>query len=357
MKVLEIMGSLHRGGAETMIMNYYRAFDKEKCQMDFVIHDRFENDYYDEAISLGAKVIELKTPGTVGAVKYIQNLIEVIQKNGPYDAIHIQTDYQAFLSVIAAKFSHIKNIIVHSHNTFFSKRMKFINRIVFSVFSVQRVACGREAGKAFFGNKNFIILNNAIDIEKFRKFNEVECKKNKHKIFGDAQVIGHLGRFNKQKNHDFIIDLAQSLLNTNENIVIACYGEGEEEVRIKNIVKERGLSNIIFMGVTNDVVSVYHMFDIFILPSLFEGFPVTLIESQLTGVYSLTSDKVSHKCDLGFNALKFLPLDVSVWKHEILEYLKSNTKKKNPTIENIDEFDVNVQWKKLYQIYKGEYSE
>ena len=106
------------------------------------------------------------------------------------------------------------------------------------------------------------------------------------------------------------------------------------------------------MGVTNDAALAYHIFDIFILPSLYEGFPVTLIEAQLSGVYSLTSDNVSNECDLGIGMLEFLPLDIVVWKQEIIKGIKIGSKRRNKISEISDGFDVNIQWKKLYEIYK-----
>lgn len=353
MKVLEIMGSLHRGGAETMIMNYYRAFDRKLCQMDFVIHGRFENDYYDEALSLGANIIETCSPGKIGIFKYIKNLKDIIKNYGPYDAIHIHTDYQAFLSVIAGKAMHINNIVVHSHSTNFTTTIKLLNRAVFCMANVQRIACGKAAGEAFFGKNNFIILNNAIDIRRILNVKYSECKENRRRLFGNAYVIGHLGRFSKAKNHKFIIELAHELAKEKQNIVFACYGEGEEENEIKEMAKERKLSNIYFMGITADVMTVYPMFDIFILPSLFEGFPVTLIESQLSNVYSITSNYVSKECDLGMNMLKFLPLEIELWKNEILNNITASHNKCN-NLKVFSEYDVNIQWKKLYQIYRHE---
>lgn len=352
MRVLEVMGSLHRGGAETMIMNYYRAFDKKVCQMDFIIHGRFENDYYDEAVALGANVIETESPGNVGIFKYIVNLIKIIRKYGPYDAIHIHTDYQAFLSVIAAKITHVNNIIVHSHCTSFSNIKKVLNRFVFNIFNVQRVACGKAAGETFFGNKPFIIINNAVDLKKFSVVDKEICKESKKQLFGNYFVIGHIGRFNKLKNHEFIVELAKTFSQIDENIIFVCYGEGEEEERIKKIVDENKISNIRFMGTTNDVVSAYNVFDLFILPSLKEGFPVTLIESQISGVYSLTSDNVSRECDLGMGILKFLPLEIDSWKNEILKIKDDDKTNRNIISEKTEDFNVDIQWKKLYKIYK-----
>lgn len=251
MRVLEIMGSLHRGGAETMIMNYYRAFDKKLCQMDFVIHARFPDDYYSEAKDMGAHIVELNRPGQVGAIKYIKSLKKAIQENGPYEAVHIHTNYQAFLSVIAAKAAGVKKIVVHSHNTMFPKGTILINRLIMDMIPVTRIGCGEAAGKAFFGAHKFKIINNAIPTDKFSSTTGTDYKAIKEKRFGRKKVIGHIGRFNVQKNHDFIIELADVMRN--DDVVFALYGEGEREEEIRKRVAEKGLQNmILFMGITND---------------------------------------------------------------------------------------------------------
>lgn len=352
MRVLEIMGSLHRGGAETMIMNYYRAFDKKLCQMDFVVHAEFENDYCKEAEGLGARIIHLDRPGEVGIHKYISALVAAMRQNGPYDAVHIHTNYQAFLGVIAAHRAGINNILVHSHTTKFTSMQIIINRLIMQIYGVKRLSCGERAAKAFFGNAKYQIINNAIDARKFRNVDEEKCIQLRKKLFGDHIVIGNLGRLHPPKNHAFMLDVMEQLVKKNPSIILALYGEGEKEYEIKKLVADKKLaSNVFFMGVTNDVVSTYHTFDLFILPSLWEGFPVTLVEAQISGVPSLASNCVSNECDLGIGLLEYLPLDKDAWVNAILDLLD----KKNETLgdtEKIDNYDVNTQWKKLYEAYK-----
>lgn len=353
MKVLEIMGSLHRGGAETMIMNYYRAFDKQKCQMDFVIHARFIDDYCVEAESMGARIIELERPRKAGVINYIRSLTKIIKEYGPYEAVHIHTDYQAFLSVIAAKKAGIKKIIVHSHNTVFPKGTVLLNRIIMDLISVTRIGCGKAAGKAFFGSHKFEVINNAIKTKKFSNVNGIDYKKIKQERFGNKKVIGHIGRFNIQKNHDFIIELANSIRKENDNIIFALYGEGDREEEIRKKVAMRGLENVVlFMGVTNDTITAYHTFDTFILPSNWEGFPVTLVESQLSGVMSVASDRISSECDLKAGLIKFLPLNVTEWTKHIINILDTKKDDKRDVPAEVScKFDIDTQWKVLYRIY------
>lgn len=356
MRVLEILGSLHRGGAETMIMNYYRAFDKTLCQMDFVIHAEFENDYREEAKQLGARIFLLDRPGKIGSKRYIKELYDLIRTTGPYDAIHIHTNYQAFLSIIAAKRAKIKKIIVHSHSTKFPHGTVILNRVVMDFIPVKRLSCGEAAGKAFFGKHHFTIINNAINIEQFEKKSNYNYDDLKKKLFGEKYVIGHIGRFTPQKNHNFLIDLIEKLREKDSNYILVLYGEGKSEQEIKKKVKEKKLEkNVKFMGVTKDAATAYRLFDIFVLPSLYEGFPVTLVESQLSETKSLASNRISQECNLNMGLLEFLPLDVDVWANTIESYRNSVNKDIHVYKQNnrIDEYDINKQWKKLYNIYKN----
>ena len=350
MRVLEIMGSLYRGGAETMIMNYYRAFDKDKCQMDFIIHAEFENDYRDEARGLGANIFLLSRPGEIGILKYIHQVEKILKTKGPYDAVHIHTNYQAFLSVIAAKKCNLNNIIVHSHTAHFKFFEKIINRFFFKLYHTKNLSCGVLAGDAFFGKQHYRILNNAIDISKFRHvdLNEIHAKKNQ--LYGQMKIIGHLGSFTYPKNHDFIIKLAKRLKGDRLDFKILLFGEGKLIDEFINKVRSEHLEEYVeFSGVTATPEKIYRLFDIFILPSLYEGFPVTLVEAQLSGVYSLASDQISHECIINKERIEFLPLDVDYWAEKIKLILKQNLDYEDEI--GADDFDVNIQWRKLYNIY------
>ena len=353
MRVLEIMGSLHRGGAENMIMNYYRAFDKELCQMDFVVHAEFENDFREEAKKLGAKIIVLPQPGKVGAFKYINLLVKAIKENGPYDAIHSHVDAQSFLSVIAAKLCKIKKIIVHSHTTRYSKIKLFINRMVFASFRVVRLACGEKAGKAFYGKKKFTVISNAIDASAFKE--HIKNQANAPSRSSKTKIIGHLGRFFAPKNHEFIVSLAKELKEKQVDACIHLYGKGALEEHIKSLVKDANVEDYVhFMGLTKNPIEAYLSFDLFILPSLFEGFPVTLVEAQLANLPCLVSDSISKECDLELGLLTYLPLDADTWAKEITKCFEENRTETSATNSDIiANYDVSIQWKRLLSIYKS----
>ena len=353
MKVLEIMGSLHRGGAETMIMNYYRAFDKELCQMDFVIHKKFDDDYCNEAKENGAFIILLERPGEIGIVRYIRTLLDVIRKYGPYEAIHIHTNYQAFLSVIAARIAGVKNIIVHSHTTAYTRNQLFINRLIFRICKVRKLSCGKLAGDAFFGT-DYTIVRNAIPVSGFNKVDDNEVKKIRDRFHG-RKIIGHLGSFVRTKNHAFMLALMEEIKKSDPTVCLLLYGDGELKDEIKHQIKNKNLQdNVYLMGVTSSPNIVYHAMDVFILPSLYEGFPVTLVEAQLSGTYALASNTISKECNIGISNIEFLELDKFLWANRIMA-VATLPKCTQKTELNVDEYNVDVQWKKLYKIYKNDY--
>lgn len=348
MKVLEVMGSLHRGGAETMIMNYYRAFDKSLCQMDFAVHAETEGDFREEAKSMGAKIIVLPKAGDVGMVKYIKLLSDAIKKNGPYDAVHAHYDYQDFLAVIAARKAGVKRIVVHSHTTAFKTSKKLINRLVFATNNVIRIACGEKAGDAFFGKGKYMVLANAIDSAKFKMAGEKELK-------NDKFVIGHLGRFIPDKNHEFIVSLAECLKERNLNVEFHLYGEGETLDEIKENVKKKNLeTSVKFMGITKNSAEAYHTFDVFILPSLREGVPLVLVEAQFSEIQTLASDRITRECDLKAGLIEYLELDVNLWAKRIEEIALNKSFKQNVDFDNAKaKYDVNIQWRNLLSVYEG----
>lgn len=354
MKVLHILGSLHRGGAETMVMNLYRAFDKNLCQMDFIVHAEFENDYRDEAKKLGAQIILLPRPGKIGLFKYVITLKSAIKKHGYYDVIHIHTNYQAFLGVIAAKILGCRNIFVHSHTTSFSKIFLLVNRSIFKICKVKRVACGIKAGISFFGKEKFFVINNAIDYRLFEPHKEQQKELKQQFGFKNKKIIGHIGSFTYPKNHKFILDIANILKKENKSVKILLFGEGPLEEEIKKEVENFKLEEYIeFMGTTSEAYKMYRMFDIFILPSLYEGFPVTLVESQVEEIPTIVSDRITKECDFEEGLLNYLPLEAEKWVRKIEEIINGENKKIKKNFLKRENYDISKQWKKLLKIYEG----
>ena len=201
-------------------------------------------------------------------------------------------------------------------------------------------------------------MNNAIDTDLF-KYNETVRKEVRHELnIGDNQlVIGHVGRFDLQKNHQFIIDIFHELHNMNKESVLILVGTGKLIDQIKEKVKELHLEDsVMFLGVRSDVNRLMQAFDAFLFPSLFEGLPVTLVEAQAAGLPILMSDSIPKDCIIT-NQIKSLSLDLSAqeWALSLLSEVKNFYRKDTSDLIKEAGFDIcsNAHWleKKYEELY------
>lgn len=343
------------GGVETFLMNYYRNIDRNKVQFDFIsIYDKlcFEN----EIKSLGGRVYRICSE-KVNPIKYCKQLEKIIRENN-YKIVHINMLSAAnILPVIVAKRQKIKRIIIHSHNSntpsgLLRKLLNTLNK-PFLHLGTDFFACSKLAGEWLFG-KNFLkkhelkIINNAVDIDKY-KFNaktrenirnELECR--------EKFVIGHVGRFCYQKNHDFLINVFYEVQKEDKDMILLLIGEGELKEEIQEKVKKLNIQdNVIFLGTTNKVQNYLQAMDLFVLPSRFEGLPVVGIEAQASGTKCLFSNNITKETKIVDNT-EFLDLNVQEWKNAIL-----NCKNVSKEYENVidDKYNIRVASKELEKIY------
>lgn len=368
-RILHVVSSMNRGGAETMIMNLYRNIDRKKIQFDFVCHIKEKCDFEDEICSLGGRIIRIDSLRTLGTKNYIKELKRVIIDYGPYQAVHAHTDIQAGIVTLAAKMARVDKRVCHSHNTKWKEKpnikdnlQSYMLRNLAKITSTNLCACGKDAAIFFFGKNEYkknkvIILNNGIDIDKFNNINnsDINRVKNELKIENSGLVIGHIGRFYEQKNHIFIINLAKELKKKNVNFKMLLIGDGPLKENIKQKSYEYKLDkNIVFLGVRDDVPVLLKIFDVFIFPSFYEGLPVTLIETQTSGVQAIISDTISKEVDLGVGLIERVSLNnTETWVKSIL--YKRNKCDVDTIYKRINEKGYNVKnnvktLEKLYDI-------
>lgn len=374
-RVVHVVSDMHRGGAETMIMNLYRNIDRSKLQFDFICHYRKDEpntldkkaDYYDEIRKLGGRIIKIPSLGTSNLIEYILNIKRVLNENGPYEAIHVHTNKQAGFALLGARLAKVKKRIIHSHITKWSYRNQIysilLKKLMF-VNATKYCACGEEAGINAFGsnmyeNDKVFLLNNGIEVDSFMELDYELAKKNKKKlgIIGDELVIGHIGRFDTQKNHKFIVELAVRLRNNKRNFIILLVGSGPIQEEIQNEIKKQNLDKYIkFLGVRQDVHLLMKIFDVFILPSLFEGLPLVSIEAQAAGTKCITSDQVTNEIDMGLNLVRQLPITedaLELWEEEIFK-LDTQNLDKDIILQSLTQRGYNVKKNvnKLYELYE-----
>lgn len=344
-RVLQVHGGMERGGTESVIMNWYRDINKSEIQFDFTTMQDHRCAYDNEIESMGGKIIYVAPRSKVGNLNHFKALYKCIKENGPYDAVHSHMNYHGGLVALAAKLAGVKTIVCHAHNTedvteqTLKRKMEtVVLRNLMHTCSSNLLACGKEAGKFVFGeNAKFKIINNAVDIEKFKPADEemnkeIKLLKDKYHL-NNKLILGHIGRFNIQKNHKFIVDILRNLKKKDSNFKFLFIGDGELKEEILNSIKDDELEdNIVYLGLQSNINIWLNIMDILVFPSLFEGLPVVLVEAQSTGLPCIISDKISPDVDLGLNLVKFISIDngTDIWVNEIInnDMKRENNKEK-----------------------------
>lgn len=365
-RVASVIGRYIGGGVEAVTINYYRNIDKNKVQLDFICDEDSTNIPYEEIEKMGGKVIII--PSYSKPFKYHKALKKVL-KEGNYKIIHSNINTLSVFSLFAAKCAGVPIRIAHSHSTTNKKEkkknlMKQVLRPFSKVFATDYMCCSELAGRWLFGNKeydkgNVYLLNNAIDLDKF-KYNE-SLRKKKRKELGikdNTLVIGHIGRFVAQKNHDFLIDIFDEIHKKNNNSILLLAGQGPLMEDIKNKVKELNLDdNVKFLGQRNDANELYQAFDVFLLPSLYEGLPVVGVEAQAAGLLCYLSDDMTKETKV-LDITKFMSLNNTPkeWADNILDDVKKYKRidtSKEMTAKN---FNIKEEAKKLEEYYLNLYN-
>ena len=364
-RVAQIIGKWLGGGVESVVMNYYRHIDRTKIQFDFICDEDSTNIPYGEIEKMGGKVILI--PPYQKVFKYHKKLKEVLRSGG-YKIVHSHINTLSVFSLFAAKCAGVPVRIAHSHSTTNKKEkkknlLKQVLRPFSKVFATDYMCCSELAGRWLFGNKeydngNVYLLNNAIDLDKFKYDEEKRKEKRKELNIEDSTlVIGHVGRFVEQKNHRFLIDIFNEVHKQKEKSILLLAGQGPLMEEMKEKVKILGIEdNVKFLGQRNDINELYQAFDVFCLPSLYEGLPVVGVEAQATGLLCIFSDDMTKETKV-LDTTEFLSLNQSVeeWTYTILKKYKS-FKRKN-CINEISKKDFNIKKEanKLTQKYYEEY--
>lgn len=363
--VLVLDTVMDRGGAEAMIMNYMRNINRDVIKFDFLTNRDYRAAYEEEIESLGGKVYHMcpMYPGKFH--QYKKEMREFLKNHPEYQIIHSNLEERSYLPLKVAKKMGVPVRISHSHNRPLGINLKLIVRYYFrfmlKYYNTHMFACGIEAGDWLYGKKNreqVILMNNAINTKDYT-FDIDKSKKMKKELGVEGKlVIGHVGRFFAQKNHPLLIDIFYEVHQKNPETVLLLVGGGESDDALKNQMREKvnslGLSDCVkFLGVREDVEDVLQAFDLFLLPSLFEGFPVTMVEAQASGLPCVISDKVPIQCDITGN-VKVMKLEDSPknWANLILDEAKTFVR--TDTSKKIEEagFDImeNAKWlEKFYQ--------
>ena len=359
-RVLQIIGIVAGGGVEAVIMNYYEHIDRTKVQFDFIVHNDNKIDITPKVEALGGRVYKV-TPYYKNPIAFMWDIYKVIKRHH-YRIVHSNMNTLSAFSLFAAWAAGAPVRILHNHSTSSpgeTKRniMKFMLRPFARLFATHYFACSRLAGEWMYGRKmmdsgKVKIVNNALDLKKYAFNSRKREMLRKELGFTDEFVIGHVGRFMFQKNHEFLIDVFVKAYKKNPHMVLLLIGDGPLRSAMEEKVKKLGLTDHVnFLGLRNDVQNLYNVMDIFVLPSHYEGLPVVGVEAQANGLPCLFSTKVTKETHLTHSA-QFLDLEAgaSTWAEEIISIKCERNKKAGDELRQAG-FEINKEAEKLAKFY------
>lgn len=351
LRVLCVFSCLDPGGSETMCMNLYRKIDRSKIQFDFVKHTHSIGTYEKEILSLGGRVFKAPKLSLSNYFQYTKWWRTHLNEHPEHTIIHVHFfTITTAIVTIAHKYNRI--VIGHSHG--YAKRKgvnPFLRKAYLRIGSAKvdyALACSYEAGEYMYGKKDFHILNNAIDTQRFQYNIDVREKIRCEFSLRDEIVLGHIGRFVPVKNHRFILDIFNAIRKKRYESKLMLVGDGSLRADTEDYARELGIiDEVIFTGVRTDVNELLQAMDCFLFPSLYEGLGVVLIEAQTSGLPCVASDTIPDEAILTNDLVLKISLENTAdeWAERIISILN---KKRYSRVDDVKAhgYDINdaVKW-------------
>ncbi len=373
LRILHVVGGMNRGGIETWLMHILQHIDRDRFQMDFLVHTN-DNCHYDDRVrALGRRIIPC--PDAHQPWIYGYQFKSILRKYGPYDIVHSHVHHFSGYVLRLAQQAGVRVCISHSHNDTSLKQAQagFKRRLYLTLmrswierYSTMGLGCSNQAAASFFGadwqaDPRWQALYYGIDLTAFQDFVDPTAVRAELGIPADALVIGHVGRFVEQKNHKFLLEIAAEVASREPKMHLLLVGDGSLRPDIEQQVAQAGLRDrTIFAGVRPDVPRLMRgAMDVFLLPSLFEGLGLVLIEAQAAGLPCLFSDVVPQEVDLIEPLVRRLLLSQSAaeWAEVLLAQSKAdkaiNQSKALALVKN-SRFNIETAVKNLENIYQAQ---
>lgn len=355
-RILQVLTLMNKGGAETMVMNYYRVLDRTKYQFDFFVHRSERGAYDDEIESMGGRIYRACSIRPGHYIQYFRFLDKFFKEHAhEYVAIHAHIqENSGFCMKYAAKYG-IKNRLCTSHTSGwgfdYKTPFRLFGRLYFK-YITERLACGGEAGEFLYGSKDFSVFPNAIPVDSYVYNPQIAVDFKRKREWDDKLIIGNVARLNIHKNQSFAIEVFNEIHQMNPKSILVFVGDGDYRKNLQEKVQEMGLSECVyFEGVQSDVPKYLSTFDLLLFPSLYEGLPVSIIEAQTAGLKCFLSDTIDKTVDIGGN-ITFLPLSLSPkeWALKLLESLPYKRSNMSALVKNKG-YDVNENILHLLDLY------
>lgn len=360
-RVLHFFNKMDLGGAETFVMNIYRNINRDLVQFDFAVESE-EVGFYDEEIKkLGGRIFILPSPKK-NLLNYVIKVKKIL-KDENFKVVHSHVHLFSGINLLIAKLCGVNKRIAHSHTYSQYKKRGLLRKLYEGSMKLlihktanEYLGCSERALKDLFLQSNIKtnIIYNGIDIKKFldNDLNKDEAKMNIGLNENDF-IIGHVGAFRAEKNHEFIFDIFEEFLQYNASAKLVLVGDGKLKNKILNILSEKEYKHKVYLlGNRKNIEAIYKAFDIFIFPSLYEGLGMAAIEAQLSGLNCVLSDCVPKDVDITGN-VSFLSLsdEKTIW----VEHLKKNRPVYSLEKDSVEHYDIKNVCENLLDIYGSEY--
>ena len=363
-KILQVGLGNNPGGMEAFVMNYFRELSRQGISFDFVsMYGTIA--YEQEILKLGGRVFYVPNvkKDYYGYVKAFRRLL----KEEQYDIVHVNMLSAAnIVPLRLAKQAGVGKVIAHSHNAsapgLIRKLMDKWNRPGLNRYADRKLACSEKAGRWLFGNAAFdkgevTVVSNAIDTGKYGFSSENRAAVRRMLGVGDGILVGHVGRFQVQKNHEAIVRIFYEIQKIMPTARLCLIGDGDLKEKICQEFREMGIpEKVVFAGVCPDVERYLSAFDVFLLPSLFEGLPFTLLEAQANGLPCVISDQITEEAVLLKEKIISLSLEKSdrEWAKAVISCAKKGREEKEKSAELLAEahFDIHQEAGRLMELYE-----
>lgn len=360
MKVLHITSELDGGGIDRLLYDYCIRLSGT-VHFDFAICADKEGILENGLKEAGSKIYRIaRLRGSL--FKAMWQLRKILQSE-QYDIVHVHSDYKSIVALFVAWLSGVKVRIAHSHIAFAPETIKekILRKIITpftKLFATHLFACGKDAGEWVWGSRaisknNFHIMNNAIEAKSFTFNGKKRMDIRKKLNIEDKFVVGNVARFCFQKNHEFLILIFLEIKKLCPDSILLLIGRGELEADAKKLVASKNLTDsVIFLGVRNDVPDLLNAMDVFLLPSRFEGLPVTLVEVQANGLSAFVSDTITNEIKIG-NHLNYISLSESPesWAKKLLSCTSKARHIENCILDT--KYDIEEECHKLELKYRS----
>ena len=360
MRVLQFVSTLNRNsGVMRVIMNYYTNMNRQHVQFDFLYFIESEDSYADEIHAMGGRSYYIPKPGI--SLKAWRALVCFFQQHGAaYQWLHNHESYLTVFLYPLAKIYGIRNIAVHAHLTQYSDRKlsALRNQILclpLKFLPIQKVACSKAAADFLYGSsRNVYIMRNMVDARQYAydetKRLEIHRRLN---MADEIFVIGHVGRFEPQKNHRFLIELFEQFYHTVPDSRLLLVGSGVLEQEIKDLVLEKKLEQVvIFAGQQTNIADYLSAMDVFVLPSLFEGLPMVALEAQANGLPCVLADTITTETAVTANVWFYSLNNRNEWLNRLKNIKNNLSFERSIPGENTKILNLKEQAKRLEEFYE-----